>query len=147
MQRQLELGHSVGHKLISEALCFGGHTCTATDIAVAAGVAPYNICQFPGALDSLNPTLVYRAMCRIREMIENGIDCVKVNLSVHTALVIYSFSLTVTFSQTEKAAVPVVLVGGGSCLVDQSVGLNGAASLIIPDKHWVSSRAQSTECG
>lgn len=78
MQRQLQLGHSVGHKLTTEALCFGGHTCTATDIAVAAGVAPRNICQVPGALDSLNPSLVYRALCCIREKIENGIDCVKV---------------------------------------------------------------------
>ena len=78
-QKKLTLGPSVGHKLISEALCFGGRTCTATDVAVAAGVAPGNICQVPASvLDSLNPMLVYRAMGHIREMIERGIDCVKV---------------------------------------------------------------------
>ena len=40
--------------------------------------------------------------------------------------------------QTEKTDVAVVLVGGGSCLVDRSVGLHGATSLITPDNHWVS---------
>ena len=65
-------------RLTSEALCFGGSTCTATDVAVAAGVAPLSICQVPGALDSLNPTMVYAAMALIRENIERGIDCVKV---------------------------------------------------------------------
>lgn len=30
---------SVGYKLQSEAICFGGHTLTTTDIAVAAGYA------------------------------------------------------------------------------------------------------------
>ena len=39
--------------------------------------------------------------------------------------------------QTEKTDVPVVLVGGGSCLVDRSVGIHGASSLITPHKHWV----------
>ena len=39
--------------------------------------------------------------------------------------------------QTEKTDVPLVLVGGGSCLVDRSVGIHGASSLIIPHKHWV----------
>ena len=80
MQYKVKLGRSVGHRLISEALCFGGNTCTTTDVAVAAGVAPRNICQAPPTvLDSLNPMLVYRAMSCIREMIESGIDCVKVH--------------------------------------------------------------------
>ena len=84
--QKLTLGPSVGHRLISEALCFGGNTCTATDVAVAAGVAPRNICQAPPTvLDSLNPTMVYRAISHIREMIQNGIDCVKVHY-IHTAL-------------------------------------------------------------
>ena len=30
---------SVGYNLTSRALCFGGDTCTTTDLAVAAGVA------------------------------------------------------------------------------------------------------------
>ena len=81
MQYQLTLGHSVGHRLISEALCFGGDTCTTTDVAVAAGIAPRNICQAPPTVvDSLHPMLVYKAMSRIREMIESGIDCMKVHL-------------------------------------------------------------------
>ena len=68
----------MGHKLITEALCFGGDTCTATDVAVAAGVAPRSICLAQGSLDSLHPTLVYMAMSKIRTTIERAIDCVKV---------------------------------------------------------------------
>lgn len=30
---------SVGYELTTRALCFGGSVCTATDVAVAAGVA------------------------------------------------------------------------------------------------------------
>ena len=85
LQRQLTLGHSVGHRLLWEALCFGGRTVTATDVAVAAGVAPPTICQVPGALDSLGPTLVYKAMCCVRELIESGIDCVKVHTCINRA--------------------------------------------------------------
>ena len=97
IQRQLKLGESVGHRLTSEALCFGGHTCTLTDVAVAAGVAPHNICQVPGALDSLNPTLVYKAMCHIREMIENGIDCLKVCICMTTTCTCMSLCMHSAF--------------------------------------------------
>ena len=48
--------------------------------------------------------------------------------------------------QTEKTGVPVVLVGGGSCLVDRSVGLHGATSLITPDNHWVSGQGLPWPC-
>ena len=86
----------MGHKLISEALCFGGSTCTATDIAVAAGVAPSNICQVPASvLASLNPTLVYRAMTHIREMIERGIDTVKVGVVMAGVCDIYQQTICI----------------------------------------------------
>ena len=39
-QEEVKIGPmSVGYNLTSRALCFGGDTCTATDLAVAAGVA------------------------------------------------------------------------------------------------------------
>ena len=37
---QVKVGpESVGYQLVSKALCFGGDTCTATDVALSAGVA------------------------------------------------------------------------------------------------------------
>ena len=76
LQRKFTLGPSVD---MSEALYTGGSTCTTTDTALAAGVAPRSMCQVPiSVIDSLNPTMVYKAMTCIRKMIESGIECVKV---------------------------------------------------------------------
>lgn len=76
LQRKFTLGPSVD---MSEALYTGGSTCTMTDTALAAGVAPRSMCQVPiSVIDSLNPTMVYKAMTYIRKMIESGIERVKV---------------------------------------------------------------------
>lgn len=40
--------------------------------------------------------------------------------------------------QTEREDVPVLLVGGGSVLVDREVPLKGASKVIKPSDHWVS---------
>ena len=40
--------------------------------------------------------------------------------------------------QVEKEDVPVLLVGGGSILVDLSVPLSGASRVVVPEHHWVS---------
>ena len=39
--------------------------------------------------------------------------------------------------QTEREDVPVLLVGGGSVLVDCKVPLKGASKVIVPSEHWV----------
>jgi len=72
---------SVGYKLTSEALCFGGQQCTTTDVAIAAGVAPQTICTAEGALElaSLQPAMVYATMREIRKKLENIIDSMKVH--------------------------------------------------------------------
>ena len=71
---------SVGYKLTSKALCFGGQQCTTTDVAIAAGVAPQTICTAEGALAlaSLQPAVVYATMREIRKKLENIIDSMKV---------------------------------------------------------------------
>ena len=66
------------YRIKQEALCFGGSKCTATDVALAAGIAPGSICQVPEALSSLSPQMVYASMREIRKMIETAIDCMKV---------------------------------------------------------------------
>lgn len=40
--------------------------------------------------------------------------------------------------QTEREDVPVLLVGGGSVLVDCENPLKGASKVIVPSGHWVS---------
>lgn len=96
---------SVGFKLRSEGLVFGGSTLTATDIAVAGGVAQVGNAAAVRQLDSVT---VQRALQRIGVMIEDAIDRMK----------------------TSSSAVPVVLVGGGSILAPSI--LRGAAKVIIP---------------
>ena len=70
---------SVGYRLTSEALCFGGQQCTTTDVAIAAGVAPRTICTTEDALASLQPAMVYATMREIRRMVEAIIDSMKVS--------------------------------------------------------------------
>jgi len=96
---------SVGHKLSSEALAFGGKILTASDIAIAAGAADFGD---RGLLEHLEPKTVQMAMARMARIVEDGIDGVK----------------------TSSAPVPVVLVGGGSVLIPhQQLGEN---SIIRP---------------
>lgn len=96
---------SVGFQLRSEGLVFGGSTLTATDIAVAGGVAQVGNTAAVRQLDSV---MVRQALQRIGVMIEDAIDRMK----------------------TSSSAVPVVLVGGGSILAPST--LRGAAKVIIP---------------
>ena len=70
---------SVGYRLTTEALCFGGQQCTTTDVAIAAGVAPRTICTTEGALASLQPAMVYATMREIRRKVEAIIDSMKVS--------------------------------------------------------------------
>ena len=106
--RTLELSigpESVGYRLSEEALVFGGSTLTATDIAVAAGRAsignPQNVQDLPGRL-------AQAAVDEMRQRVETAIDQVKLS----------------------QAPVPVVLVGGGSILLPDS--LEGASRVLRP---------------
>lgn len=98
---------SVGYRIHTEALIFGGSTVTATDIAVAAGIAPP---LGDSTLTSGIPSaLVKRGVAEIQAMIEKLIDKMK----------------------TSSEDVTVIVVGGGSILVPDR--LKGASEVIKPE--------------
>lgn len=97
---------SVGYELTSRARVFGGDVLTATDIAVAAGLADIGDRQRVAHLDS---ALVQAALAYIQEMLEIAVDRMK----------------------TSPEPGPVILVGGGTILVADN--LAGASELIRPD--------------
>ncbi|TMC60906.1 MAG: hydantoinase/oxoprolinase family protein [Chloroflexi bacterium] len=97
---------SVGYELTSKALIFGGDVLTASDIAVAAGVADFGERSRVRHLDG---GFVQAARERMQAMVAEAIDRMK----------------------TSAAPVPVVLVGGGSVLVQDA--LPGASDVIRPD--------------
>ena len=70
--------NSVEHRIREEALCFGGDRCTATDVAIAAGVSPSDFCTHTQALSALPPAMVYASMREMRRMLEAVIDTMKV---------------------------------------------------------------------
>jgi N-methylhydantoinase A/oxoprolinase/acetone carboxylase beta subunit len=67
---------SVGHRITEEALVFGGSRLTATDVAVAAGAVHVGDVD---AVADLDPTAVSWAMGRFREIVEEGVDRMKVD--------------------------------------------------------------------
>ncbi|GGG52286.1 hydantoinase [Caldovatus sediminis] len=83
---------SVGYRLTSEALVFGGETLTATDVAVAAGLVALGDAA---RVRDLPPDLPERVMARIRARIEEHVDRVK----------------------TAAGDVTLIAVGGGAFLV------------------------------
>jgi N-methylhydantoinase A/oxoprolinase/acetone carboxylase beta subunit len=97
---------SVGYELTTRGLVFGGDTLTATDIAVAAGLAVIGDTK---RVAQLEPGLVAAATDRIRAIVERGIDRIK----------------------TAAGPVPVVLVGGGTVLLGHE--LAGASQIIKPE--------------
>lgn len=104
---------SVGYQLQQRALVFGGDTLTATDVAVAAGLAAVGD---PGRVAHLDRALVQSAMALIEARIEEAASRMK----------------------SSGAAVPVVLVGGGSILLDDA--LRGASTVVRP-KHFTVANA------
>ncbi len=97
---------SVGFKLDKESLIFGGSTMTTSDITIAAGDADFGN---KNLVVNLNQDLINKSKIEIKRMIEEGIDRVKLN----------------------KEDVPVILVGGGSILVQGN--LKGASEVLIPE--------------
>ncbi|KAH7926166.1 hydantoinase [Leucogyrophana mollusca] len=83
---------SVGHRITSEALVFGGSTLTATDIIVAAGRA--SDIGDRSLVSHISSSIIKGAETAIKSMLQNTLDAMK----------------------TSSQEVPVYLVGGGSIL-------------------------------
>ena len=91
---------SVGHRITTEALVFGGDTLTATDVASAAGLIKLGDTT---AVESLEPSVQDAAMSRIAEMVDEAVDRMKVDAN----------------------PVPLIAVGGAAFLVpDQLSGIS-----------------------
>ncbi len=83
---------SVGYRIAQEALVFGGSCVTATDVAVAAGLADIGD---RARVARLSPALVERCLAGMRQTIDVQVDRMKADASL----------------------VPLVAVGGGAFLV------------------------------
>ncbi len=78
---QIQVGpQSVGYRLVTEGLIFGGQTLTASDIAVKAGIAQIGDAH---KVASLSAQIVSAAVDRIHSMLETTIDQVKVSRSFY----------------------------------------------------------------
>jgi N-methylhydantoinase A/oxoprolinase/acetone carboxylase beta subunit len=97
---------SVGYELTERALVFGGSELTTTDIAVAAGLADIGDAERVRGLDG---GLVERALKLIETAIAEAVDRAK----------------------TAAGDIPVVVVGGGSILLGDT--LPGASQLVKPE--------------
>jgi N-methylhydantoinase A/oxoprolinase/acetone carboxylase beta subunit len=99
---------SVGFRLSQQALVFGGDTLTATDVAVAAGLADIGDKALVRHLDR---TLVSSVLDHVSDRIATQVDRMR----------------------TSPAPLPVVLVGGGSVLVPHEI--EGVSDMIRPAHH------------
>lgn len=97
---------SVGYELTSKGKVFGGDTLTTTDIIVAAG---HEDIGDKSLVSNVDANLVDAVQDAIEEMINVATDRMK----------------------TSATAVPVIVVGGGSILVQRDVA--GSSELIRPD--------------
>lgn len=97
---------SVGYELTTKALVFGGRTLTTTDVAVAAGLAEIGDRNAVAALDQ---QLVQSVLDEIHVRIAEAVDRMKIS----------------------AAPLPVIAVGGGSILINESI--EGASEIITPE--------------
>jgi N-methylhydantoinase A/oxoprolinase/acetone carboxylase beta subunit len=97
---------SVGYELTKRARVFGGDDLTATDLAVAAGLAGIGD---PARVAGLDRALVDRGVRLIEAEIAEAVDRMK----------------------TSAGDIPVVVVGGGSILIGDS--LPGASEVVKPE--------------
>ncbi|GAB2859539.1 hydantoinase/oxoprolinase N-terminal domain-containing protein [Lentzea nigeriaca] len=105
----VEIGpDSVGFRLCEKALVFGGDTLTATDVAVAAGLADIGDRKF---VKNLDRALVRAVLDHVCDRIAAQVDRLR----------------------TCPAPLPVVLVGGGSVLVPDEI--EGVSKMIRPEHH------------
>jgi N-methylhydantoinase A/oxoprolinase/acetone carboxylase beta subunit len=101
---------SVGYELTTKAKVFGGDTLTTTDIVVASGKA--NVGEATGVA-GLDSGLVDAVEERIADMVNIAVDRMK----------------------TSATAVPVIIVGGGSILIQREI--NGASQVVKPEHYAV----------
>jgi N-methylhydantoinase A/oxoprolinase/acetone carboxylase beta subunit len=97
---------SVGYELETRSLVFGGDTLTATDLAVAGGLADIGDRR---RLSSLDAGLAHRGLELIKQTVAETVDRMK----------------------TSPDPIPVVVVGGGSILLADE--LPGASELVKPE--------------
>jgi N-methylhydantoinase A/oxoprolinase/acetone carboxylase beta subunit len=88
---------SVGYRLVTDALIFGGSTLTTSDVAAAAGKAEFGD---RSKVAHLKPDFIERTQAKILAMLE---DCVE-------------------RSRLSPEPLPVIVVGGGSILVNGPIG-------------------------
>lgn len=103
---------SVGYRIVSEALIFGGSSLTTTDVAVAAGLADLGD---KSNVSHITADLTARTQARILSMLE---DCVE-------------------RSRLSPEPLPVIVVGGGSILVDGPI----AGLEVIKPNHFAVANA------
>lgn len=101
---------SVGYRLLSEGLVFGGNTLTATDLAVAAGRTSIGD---PSAVAHLEREFVDHALDEIAQRTVGLVDTMR----------------------TTADALPVVAVGGGSIILPDE--LDGIGPVLRPDHYAV----------
>ncbi len=101
---------SVGYRITSEAIVFGGEKITATDIAVALGIASIDDPRANNnrPKDIIDKELAEKAMLYIKEKIEDAVDRIK----------------------TKPEKTPLIIVGGGSIIIPKA--LSGASTVIRP---------------
>ncbi|WP_284774356.1 hydantoinase/oxoprolinase family protein [Agrobacterium sp. lyk4-40-TYG-31] len=87
---------SVGYRILSEALVFGGNTLTTSDVAVAAGLIEMGDRD---RVKRLDPAFVEASLHRIRDMVTDSFDQMK----------------------TSAEDVPLIAVGGGAFLIPETV--------------------------
>lgn len=104
---------SVGFRLPEKALCFGGDTLTATDIAVAAGLVDLGD---RSRLSHITPEFARQMLAQMKASIETVLDRMK----------------------PSAEPIPAILVGGGSVLVD---GLLEGTSVSLKPDHFGSANA------
>lgn len=109
--RQTEAGTKIGPDsvaldLLTKARVFGGNTLTTTDVAVAAGYADIGEKSHVSDLDS---HAMEAAVSAIHDLLETTVDRVK----------------------SSRGDVPVILVGGGSVLINRDI--RGASEVIRPE--------------
>jgi N-methylhydantoinase A/oxoprolinase/acetone carboxylase beta subunit len=97
---------SVGYELTERARVFGGPDLTATDLAVAAGLAEIGDRALLAGLD--------------RELVDRGVRLIETEIAE-----------AVDRMKTSAGDIPVVVVGGGSILLGES--LTGASEVVKPD--------------
>ena len=101
---------SVGFELTQKAQVFGGSVLTATDIAVAGGLASVGDQDHVSKIDS---TLIKNIIGQIQEMVSVAVDRMK----------------------TSASLVPAVIVGGGSILIQDEI--EGTSEILKPNHYSV----------